>query len=489
MSRTSYSLLILDDEPIFRKTLRLHLENEYSYIYEAQNLAEARQVLSASHCDFILCDWKLKKESGLTLLQELKQKQHQSANKNQAQNEIQPEPSIIFMSAHASEEVALKAIELGAQDFIVKPFEISELKFRLKRLLESKELQQRLVQLEKANETHALEHSFEGIIGHSSQMQSLFKLIKRVAQTSSKLLIQGESGTGKELVAQAVHRYGQSAKTPFVAVNCAAIPEALIESELFGHIKGSFTHAHSDRIGLIEEANGGTFFLDEIGELPLNLQSKLLRLLQEGEIRRVGSNHPIPIDVRFIAATHKNLEQEIQAQRFREDLYYRLNVIPITVPPLRERTEDIPILFDHFLRQMSLRLNKTLPQISAEVLQALIEYDWPGNVRELQNCAEYSLILSSNQLIEISDIPERISQKIILQKNSLQNLTKNGHLSPDPQDLSIKKNTQILEKNLILKALQLSKGVKTQAAKSLEISTKTLLYKLRDYNVDPDQFS
>ena len=481
MPLKSYSILILDDEPIFRKTLRLHLKSERVSIFEAQNLSEARYILSEQDCDLILCDWKLKHESGLTLLQELSQ---QSLNPR-----VEDKPSVIFMSAHASEEVALKSIELGAQDFIVKPFEISELRFRIHRVLESKQIKQRLARLEKAQENSEQISQFEGIIGRSHHMQALFSLIKRVAKTGSKLLIQGESGTGKELVARAVHRYGSTTKTPFVAVNCAAIPESLIESELFGHVKGAFTHANSDRIGLIEEANGGTFFLDEIGELPLSLQSKLLRLLQEGEIRRVGSNLPIKIDVRFIAATHKNLEAEVQAQQFREDLYYRLSVIPIQVPPLRERTEDIPILFNHFLRQMSLSMDKELPQISHEVMQALINYSWPGNVRELQNCAEYALILSSKGLIQVENIPERILHNSMAQKNSLQYSEKNDGTFDQSSMLSIKKNKQTLEINLICEALRRSKGIKTQAAKSLEISTKTLLYKLRDYNIDPDQFS
>ena len=483
MSVKKHSVLILDDEAVFRRTLKLHLTREGLAVFEAQNLSEARQVLTHQVCDLVLCDWKLNNESGLTLLEELK---------SSDQKDIAPKrrPDIIFMSAHASAEIALKSIELGAQDFIVKPFEISELRFRILRVLESNQIRQRLARLEEVHERSEQTSQFEGLIGRSSHMQALFSLIKRVAHTGSKLLIQGESGTGKELVAQAVHRYGSKDKsTPFIAVNCAAIPESLIESELFGHIKGAFTHANHDRVGLIEEANGGTFFLDEIGELPLNLQSKLLRLLQEGEIRKIGSNLPIKIKVRFIAATHKDLEAEVQAQRFREDLYYRLSVIPINVPPLRERAEDIPILFNHFLRQMSVSMNKKHPQISHEVLQALIEYSWPGNVRELQNCAEYALILSSNDLIQVADIPERILHASKVQKNLPFLRPKNDKDLNQLNILSIKKNKRTLEISLICEALRRSKGIKTQAAKSLEISTKTLLYKLRDYNIDPDQFS
>jgi len=330
-----------------------------------------------------------------------------------------------------------------------------------------------------------------GLVGRTSKMRALFGLIKRVAPSQSKLLIQGESGTGKELVARAVHRLSlpaQNHSNPFVALNCASLPESLIESELFGHTQGAFTHAHSERRGLIEEAHGGTLFLDEIGELPLHLQAKLLRVIQEGEVRRLGANKPIKLQVRFIAATLKDLALEVKEGRFRSDLYYRLNVITLELPPLRDRLEDIPLLINHLMGRICKRLQRSIPRIHPEVLSILKQYQWPGNVRELENAIEHALILSDENQIHVQSLPHVLQEE----GNSSSDLSKEGaklffeylQTYRAEDDLSIKRLTQALEESLIREALTRTGGVKTQAAKMLEISTKTLLYKLRDYQID-----
>ena len=492
-------ILIVDDEQVLCKTLSLHLSRQGYHTQQANTLSQARELLVMQSgstesgstetrqqwVDLILCDWKLGEESGLDLIREVKAMECKRGRLR---------PRILFMSAHASHQIASKAIDLGADDYIAKPFEISELIFRVERILERDLLERRVLELE-SNLGYEAEDRLDRMIGRADSMKRIFQLIRRVAPTQSKLLIQGESGTGKELVARAVHQLGLNPHGPFIAVNCAAIPEALVESELFGHSKGAFTHAHTDRVGLIEAANGGTLFLDEIGELSLNIQSKLLRLLQESELRRVGENASIKVKVRVVAATLKDLQVEVGAKRFREDLYYRLNVIPVHLPALRERREDLPLLLNHFMLNISEKIYQgsskriTSPQrvrLSSQALEVLLDYDWPGNVRELENCVEYALTLVEGDTIHISDLPLRIrstySEKKMVDDRELQNLSQ----SIGRDGLSIKKHTQDLEKRLIVEALKKSTGIKTQAAKSLEISTKTLLYKMRHYNIDQD---
>lgn len=489
MRHNPYKILIVDDEPILRKSLSLHLIKEGYDVEQAGTVIKAQEALGllqknsmVTHgIDLVLCDWKLGDESGLHLIEKLcKFSVHESLKLDA--------PNVIFMSAHASHQIALEAIRLGADDYIAKPFEMSELLFRVKRSLDGRRLKKRVVELEQSS-VGDKEDRLEEMIGRSSVMKQVFSVIRRVAPSQTKLLVLGESGTGKELIARAAHRLSLHPNGPFIAVNCGAIPESLIESELFGHIKGAFTHAQADRIGLIEEASGGTLFLDEIGELRLGLQTKLLRLLQEGEVRRVGSNYPIKVEVRVIAATLKNLEEEVQAHRFRSDLYYRLNVIPIQVPPLRDRLEDLPLLLDHFMRRMSLQMKRPKPRLSREVLKVLMSYDWPGNVRELENCVEHALTLAEHTTIELFDLPQRILHKSSQKKSNDLFSTEEMSLYGEQIDLSIKKHTQELEIRLITEALKRTRGIKTQAAKSLEISTKTLLYKLRDYEIDESQFS
>lgn len=478
---SSATILIVDDERVLCQTMTLHLERRGYQVFTAHTLEQARLTLKTKEIDLILCDWRLEGENGLDLVGEVTSGVLNSkANRHAA--------SILFMSAHASHQVALRSIELGASDFIAKPFETSELFFRLQRIIERRALEQTVIALQTASSLEE-EGRLGGLIGKSSMMKELFDLIKRVAPSHTKILLQGESGTGKEIAARTLHSLSQNPNGPFIAVNCAAIPEALVESELFGHIRGAFTHALSDRKGLIEAADGGTLFLDEIGELSLSIQAKLLRLLQEGELRRVGDHKTRKVTVRVISATLKDLQVEVAEKRFREDLFYRISVIPIELPPLRERRDDIPLLLKHLifkhknrLGQASIEANRS--KISAEALDCLMNYAWPGNVRELENSVEYALTLSNGDRIEREDLPPTIRAMTSRKKSSLNTTSLKYYDEDGDLGLSIKKHTQVLEKSLILAALEKYDGVKTQAAKSLEISTKTLLYKLRQYKID-----
>ncbi|WP_394843402.1 sigma 54-interacting transcriptional regulator [Pendulispora brunnea] len=316
-------------------------------------------------------------------------------------------------------------------------------------------------------------HARDGIVATAPQMANLFRTIVKIADYKTTVLISGESGVGKELVARAIHAQSSRHDGPFVAINCGAIPENLLESELFGHRKGAFTDAGADRRGLFEEATGGTLFLDEIGELPLALQVKLLRALQEGTIRRVGDSIDTSVDVRIIAASHRNLRAEVGAGRFREDLFYRINVLALSIPPLRERREDIPHLVDYFIARNNSRLGTNIHGVSPEAAKLLCEYAWPGNVRELENTIERAMVLADRDLLDCADFPDRLHQNM----DPLQ-----AHLASG--ELSIKKTMHVIEEMLIRRALQKTNGNRTRAAAILEISHRTLLYKIKDYKIE-----
>jgi two-component system response regulator AtoC len=381
--------------------------------------------------------------------------------------------TIIMMSAYGTVDIAIEAIKLGAYDYISKPFKPDEVILTLKKAEERERLRRENELLRKEVKK---EYSFENIISKNKQMQKIFEVITKVAQYKSTILITGESGTGKELVARALHYNSDRAQNPFVAVNCGAIPENLLESELFGHAKGAFTDAIRTKKGLFEEADEGTLFLDEIGELPPQLQVKLLRVLQEGEIRRIGESKPIQVDVRIVAATVKDLVKEINEGRFRDDLFYRLNVLPIHIPPLRERNEDIPLLTAHFIRKYSQVMSKNVVGIDSRALEALMNYKWYGNVRELENTIERAIVLADRENIEIENLPLEI-----------QDFREEIPLEPlAEEEYSIKKSSRFLEMNLIKKALKKTKGNHTHAAKLLEISHRALLYKIKEYGIVED---
>ncbi len=449
-------ILIIDEEDNFRHMLSVILKKEKYEIETAANGEEGLQKLASGTFDQILCDIRMPGMDGLDFLREVQKSGCDG--------------SIIMMSAYGTVDTAIEAMKLGAYDYISKPFKPDEIILTLRKAEERERLRRENEQLRRVVRK---EHSFENIVSKNEKMQKIFEVIRKVAQYKSTILITGESGTGKELVARALHYNSDRAENPFIPVNCGAIPENLLESELFGHTKGAFTDAIRTKKGLFEEADGGTLFLDEIGELPPQLQVKLLRVLQDGEIRRVGDSRSIQIDVRIVAATVKDLIREVNEGRFREDLYYRLNVLPIHIPPLRERKEDIPLLVTHFIQHYSQSLNKKVVGIEPRALEVLMNYPWYGNVRELENTIERAIVLADKENIELDNLP-----------NEILHFQEKAPLPPlADEEYSIKKATKILETNLIRRALEKTKGNHTHAARLLEISHRALLYKIKEYGI------
>lgn len=451
------SILLVDDDPGVLESLKLILEQAGFEVTTATSGQRALTELATQVPELILIDLQMPQMDGLRFLDELKK--------------LDLKTPTIMMSAYGTSELALQAIHLGAQDYIAKPFNSSEILFTIKKTQERERLK-RENELLKAQVTKR--YSFSNIVAKSPSMAEIFETIKKVADYKTTVMIYGESGTGKELVAQAIHYNSPRKNKRFIAINCGAIPENLLESELFGHKRGAFTDATRDKKGLFEEAEGGTLLLDEIGELPLHLQVKLLRVLQEGEIRPVGDERIIPIDVRIIAATLRDLEQDALDGRFRDDLYYRLNVVTIRIPSLRERKEDVPVLADHFVKKHREKLGLQVHAINKDAMALLLDHDWPGNVRELENCIERAMILTDGETITVASLPNSV------RKNSLPT---NPYFSIPSDNLSIKVHAQNLEENLIRRALEKTGGNRTHAAKLLEISHRTLLYKLKDYKI------
>ncbi|HYA90926.1 MAG TPA: sigma-54 dependent transcriptional regulator [Thermodesulfobacteriota bacterium] len=449
-------ILIVDDEESFRHMLSVILIKEGYEVEASSTGEEGLQKAAASPFDQILCDIRMPHMDGLEFLREIKKTGGQA--------------TIIMMSAYGTMDTAIEAMKLGAYDYISKPFKPDEIILILRKAEEREQLRRENQLLRKEV---GKEYSFENIVSKNEKMQKIFDVIKKVSQYKSTVLITGESGTGKELVARALHYNSDRSQNAFIAVNCGAIPENLLESELFGHAKGAFTDAIRTKKGLFEEADGGTLFLDEIGELPGQLQVKLLRVLQDGEIRRIGESKPIQIDVRIVAATVKDLSKEVNEGRFREDLFYRLNVLPIHIPPLRERKEDIPLLIQHFIGKYNQAMNKDVADVDHKALDTLINYKWYGNVRELENTIERAIVLSEKNDIELENLPIEIQNfKEEFQPEALSD-----------EEYSIKKTSKVLEINLIKKALKKTKGNHTHAAKLLEISHRALLYKIKEYGI------
>lgn len=449
-------ILIIDDEESFRHMLSVILKKERYDVETASNGEEGLQKIAVSPFDQILCDIRMPRMDGLEFLKEAQK--------------IGKDATIIMMSAYGTVDTAIEAMKLGAYDYISKPFKPDEIILTLRKAEEREQLRKENQFLRKEIEK---EYGFESIVSKNEKMQEIFEVIKKVAQYKSTILITGESGTGKELVARALHYHSDRSGKLFVPVNCGAIPENLLESELFGHAKGAFTDAIRTKKGLFEEADGGTLFLDEIGELPAQLQVKLLRVLQDGEIRRIGESRPLQIDVRIVAATVKDLTKEVNGGRFRDDLFYRLNVLPIHIPPLRERKEDIPLLVTHFIKKHNQSLSKNVVGIDPKALEALMNYKWYGNVRELENTIERAIVLVDGDNIELENLPVEV-----------QNFQGEIPLAPvNEEEYSIKKASKFLEMSLIKRALQKTKGNHTHAAKLLEISHRALLYKIKEYGI------
>ena len=447
--------LIVDDEENIRLVLSKMLEREGYEVCAAEGAEEALQLLEEFDADFILTDVRMKGMSGIELTAKLAESGHPA--------------TIIVMSAFGSIPLALEAMKAGAYDYIHKPFERDEVILTLKKAEERERLRRENRAL---RESLRKEARYGRMIGRSPAIQKVFATLKKIAPFDTTVLIQGESGTGKELVARALHEEGPRRGRAFVAVNCGAIPENLLESELFGHKRGAFTDAHADRRGLFEEADGGTLFLDEIGELPLLLQVKLLRVLQEGTIRPLGAKADKKVNVRVVAATIRDLETEVREGRFREDLYYRLNVLPIHVPPLREREEDIPLLIDHFIESANARLGTTIKGVTKPAHKALLGYGYPGNIRELENIIERASILAEGELIDIVDLPDALKRK----RDPIERFL-------EGDELSIKKASRFVEETLIRRALARTDGNRTHAAALLEISHRALLYKIKEYGL------
>jgi two-component system response regulator AtoC len=446
--------LVVDDEENLRLVLRTLLRRHGYEVETAPTGEEALALVDSFGPDVVLTDVRMPKMGGLDLLATLKAKGN--------------EATVVVMSAYGNMDLAIEAMKGGAYDYVQKPFKPDEIVLALRKA-EERELLRR--------ENRALrdeirkEHRFEDILAKSGKMQDIFRTIAKISEYKTTVLVTGESGAGKELVARAIHRRSKRSG-PFVAVNCGAIPENLLESELFGHKKGAFTDAVHDRHGLFEEATGGSLFLDEIGELPLALQVKLLRVLEDEKIRRLGETRDVQVDVRIIAATHRDLPTETKAGRFREDLFYRLNVLLIHCPSLRERREDIPLLIDHFLAKNNARLGTNIRGLDTEARRLLYEYAWPGNVRELENTIERAMVLTEGDTITAPDLPERVREA----RDPVQMQLASG-------ELSVKKTMRIIEEILIRRALQKTKGNRTRAAEILEISHRALLYKIKDYQI------
>lgn len=440
-----------------RDFLSIVLKKEGYDCRTAEDGEHALKLIGEEGTDLVISDIKMPKMDGLTLLKTLK---HAS-----------PETATVMMTAFASTETAIEAMKEGAYDYLTKPFQIDEVKLIIKNVLERKALRQENRQLRLELKSQA---DFTQIIGKSPPMRKVLELVEKVADNKSNILITGESGTGKELIARAIHYNSSRKDHPFVTVNCSALPETLLESELFGHMKGSFTGAIGNKPGLFETADKGSILLDEIGETSLAIQVKLLRVLQERELRRVGGIKDIKIDIRIIAATNKNLEDLIAEGKFREDLYYRLDVIPIHLPPLRERPEDVPLLSDYFLRKYNESLGKSVEGFSPETLRLLAHHEWKGNVRELENVVERAVALTSNRILAIEDFNG--------------SLIKTAHGNPVPasiprEGLDLEALIGKIEKELLLKALQDTHWIKKDAAKRLHLNFRSFRYRLAKYGI------
>jgi two-component system, NtrC family, response regulator AtoC len=446
------TLLIVDDEKTTREGLRAALEERYD-VYVAEDAKAAMNLLETEHFDVMLADFRLPGEDGMKLIARAKS--------------LSKPPICILMTAYGSEELAVDAMKRGADDYIVKGrLQIDELEMRVARALKQQNLETENVSLRQQLDT---KFGLENITGESPSMNEIFEVIRQVAPTRATVLLNGESGTGKELVARAIHQLSPRAGQPFVAVHCAALTPTLLESELFGHEKGAFTGAHERRIGRFESAQGGTLFLDEIGEIDATIQVKLLRFLGERTFERVGSNKTLTADIRLVAATNKNLEELVKAGTFREDLFFRLRVVEITLPPLRERPGDIPLLARRFLREFARENGKAVNDFTADALEWLMNYSWPGNVRELRTAMEHAVVLCRNDKISVRDLPRQIS---IGAKSETQLLQQN--------DLTVKE----AEKQLIMRALKESDGNRTLAAKKIGMSRRTFHRKLHTYHLE-----
>jgi two-component system response regulator AtoC len=450
------TVLIVDDEKTTREGLRAALEDRYD-VYVAEDANAAMRLLEEEHFDVLLTDLRLPQEDGMKLIGRAKS--------------LPKPPVCILMTAYGSEEVAVEAMKRGADDYIAKGrLQIDELEMRIARALRQQNLEAENVSLRQQLDK---KYKLENIIGESTVMKDILDTVRQVAPSKATVLILGESGTGKELIAKAIHQLSTRSKGPLVTVHCAALPTNLLESELFGHEKGAFTGAHERRIGRFEQAQGGTLFLDEIGEIDATIQVKLLRFLGERTFERVGSNKTQTADVRLVAATNRNLQEMVKAGTFREDLYFRLTVVPITLPPLRERPEDIPLLANAFLREFAKENEKNVSEIRPEAMEAMTRYTWPGNVREMRTAMEHAVVLCRGEAVALRDLPTNIRAGGTQVETTAKQVVANGNLT-----------VKEAEKELIVRALKDSDGNRSEAAKQLGMSRRTLHRKLHAYHLE-----
>jgi two-component system response regulator PilR (NtrC family) len=452
-------ILVVDDELSMREFLEILLQKQGYFVDTAPNGEEAIKKLGGGSYDLIVCDIMMPKGDGMAVLKHAKN--------------LDTEAMVIMITAFASTESAVEAMKIGAYDYITKPFQVDEIKLVIRKALEKTRLLRENIRLQSEVES---KYVFSNILGASDPMQSVFELIRRVAPTKSSVLILGESGTGKELVAKAIHYNSPRRDKPFVTVNCGAIPAELLESELFGHLKGSFTGAYQDKRGLFEAAHLGTVFLDEIGQTPPAIQVKLLRAIQERTFKPVGGIQDISVDLRVIAASNLDLEAAAREGKFREDLFYRLNVIQIKLPPLRKRMEDLPLLARHFIDHYSTEIGKKLRDVSTEAESLLMAYDWPGNVRELENTIERAISISHSETITPENLPEKI-------RASSSGREGRPMIQLSEKGIDLDKTLQDVERDLIENALRRAGGVKKQAARLLGVSFRSFRYRLEKLGI------
>jgi DNA-binding NtrC family response regulator len=450
----SHTILVVEDEKVQLESIAGFLAKQGYHVLTSARPVEALQMARERAVDIVLTDFKMPAMSGVELLDALKK--------------MNPGIEVIIMTAYGSVESATEAMKLGAVDYITKPIDLCQLQLMIRNTLERKLL---VSENRKLRQQLSERFSFEGIVSQSTAMSQVLNIAGRVASSNAPVLITGETGTGKELIAKAVHFAGSRREKPFVAVNCAALPENLLESELFGHEKGAFTGADRQRKGRFETAEGGTLFIDEVGEIPLALQVKLLRVLQEKSFERVGSSHPLQANVRIVAATNRNLEAMVREGKFREDLFYRLNVVAIRIPPLRERREDIPPLIDAFIKRFASENSKRITGISREAMDTLMKYPYPGNIRELENILQQSIVLCREEMITREDLPLRVHEPISEKISFLE------------MEGTFTEKVEAFEKSLIMAALQSAGNVQTHASELLGIGERHLRYKLKKYGM------
>ncbi len=470
MKLKKYTILVADDEENVRSLLKEILGEEDYTVIEVDNGKKAVDSVLKKYPDCVLLDIRMPVMDGMEAFLKIR--------------EVAPDLPVIFLTAYGSSDIAIKAMKKGAYDYLTKPFDIDELKIKVRKAIELKELTSSL-----ENTKFNRKYKQDEIVGETQGMQDVYKAVGRVADSDATVLIRGESGTGKELVARAIYLHSNRRNKPFIVVNCAAIPENLLESELFGHEKGAFTDAVSRHIGKFEQAGSGTIFLDEIGDMSLSLQAKLLRVLQEKTFERVGGHETLTSSARILAATNRNLEELVSNGKFREDLYYRLNVVTITIPPLRERKEDIPLLVAYFVAKYSKKYGKAVQGVSEDAIKIFMDYDWPGNVRELENTIARGVIITSAPLIMEENLPAALMESIKNksgEKGSNSSNTNRNKVNSSDEIIPLPNAISRLEKEMITKALKKSNGNKTKAAKMLGISRKSLFNKIRDYKINMD---